>query len=139
MILKFTIESVFVSLHPLKKPHLSQCYTLHTHNCVQMVTRGDKKKRDRKKERQTDRERNMSHHGRKLAASSIFCRLQVFCFTIVIELGMPHISAGWQGELAGVVYGEMSWQARGVTCGVNWKNRTNPLFCQRHRCDIHHG
>lgn len=35
----------------------------------------------------------------------------------MIELGMPHISAGWQGELAGVVCGEMHWQNQGVTCG----------------------
>lgn len=54
------------------------------------------------------------------------CRFAGVAFTIVIELGMPHISEGWQEELAGVVYGETHWQARGVICGEDRRNRTNP-------------
>lgn len=81
---------------------------------VQTVTRGDKK-----------RERITSHHEWSLAASST-SEIAGVVFTIVIELRMPHTSAGWQDELAGVVYGEARWQVWGVICGADWKNRTNP-------------
>lgn len=57
-------------------------------------------------------------------------------FTIVIELGMPYISAVWQEELAGVVYGETRWQAH-VICGVDMEKQNKPIFCQNQPSDIH--
>lgn len=56
------------------------------------------------------------------ASSTLFLKAAGVVFTIVIELGMPHITAGWQDELAGVVYGEARWQTRGVIFGVDGRH-----------------
>lgn len=51
---------------------------------------------------------------------------------------MPHISAGWRDEMAGVVYREVRWQAQGVICGADWIEHKKLLFHQSLACDVRH-
>lgn len=70
--------------------------------------------------------RGKVHHTRKWVSwepgSSLTFEIAGVVFTNMIMLGLPHISTGWQQELAGALCAETTQQSQGFTQEEGWRH-----------------